>query len=414
MMTDVNELSEHLVSLNISPESQIVQHCKWKNKNKNKTKKNKKKDGKRVMMVVPGKQFHHSSINHSPSVMPRFFSSSKEVALFQNNHLYSLTEKNLVPQLKSDVAMLAQRNLLESRELKRPYLGINLYENQDKYELMDSQELDDSISCFKYMESWEEQNKSIYGLNRKFIIISARHNIVDIAMIPFTKQNGSVSLTCLFRPGNILSLSRDLSDTSGTETGANSKDTFTRKICFSGFALEDVLTEGITEKRKPIFSIVENILDNNITLLLRCEMDAFNPVTKTFTELKCYSLIKYSNPNHRRKLLKTWIQTGLIPNSDVVVGIRDTQNGDLTDIFQFDREHLYKKLANRNLPQRQIEWNFNPLLSTEWLAYALKTITTTVQKVLDKIGSENALAFNIKIDTNLNIKVELTDTPSLY
>lgn len=409
-MGEVNVLVAGLNNLDISSKP-----SRYSNNKKKNNKKNGRLNDNRVMVVVSGEKFRHSSIGCYPREMPQFFPMSREVALFHGGKLHNSSEKLLVPQLRSDIAQLAKRSLLESRELKRGYLGVNLYENQEKFDLMDDEELDDAISCFKYMEYWEEQNKKIYGFDRKFVVVSARHHIVDIAMVPFTRQNGNISLTCLFRPGNILSFSRDLNDTSGSETGVNSKDPFFRKICFSGFSLEDVLTEDIgIEKRKPVFSIVENALDDNITLLLRCEMDAYNPITKNYTELKCYSPIKYSNPNHRRKLLKTWIQTGLIPNSDVIIGVRDTQNGDLMDILRFDRASLYKKIANRNLPENKKEWNYNPLVATEWLSYSLKAITLTIQQILDKVGYENTQTFNIKIDTNLNIKVELLASPSLY
>jgi len=185
-----------------------------------------------------------------------------------------------------------------------------------------------------------------------------------------------------------------------------------KKICFSGFAFEDLITSQDGAK-DPAFSIIRARLDDDVNLVLRCEMDAYNTSEDIYSELKCYANLKMGNPQHRKKLLKTWLQTGLCKNSDIIIGIRDPCDGILNDIQQYSRTGLYGKFNNRNLTPYNKDFNYNSNIAVEWTQHCLRSICQLITVNVNPNEDEGPQSFKIKIDIRHNISIKkLNSTPA--
>ena len=117
------------------------------------------------------------------------------------------------------------------------------------------------------------------------------------------------------------------------------------------------------------------------------------------------------SPQHRKKLLKTWLQTGLCPESDIIIGIRDPADGILHDILQYTRTALYRKFNNRNLTPFNKDFNYNANIAVEWTHHCLKSVSRLVKLNIDQ-GIQAPQSFKIKIDSLHNISIrKLQSTP---
>lgn len=360
-------------------------------------------------VVIRGNKQRLKTSHHKN--MPQFYDSAKTLGIFHDHKLYEMNRMDLFPQLKDPIAHIAKSTPAEKTQLVRPFLGISLYENHDKYSPMTAKELDTTEACSTYLDQYENSHGQKYGEDRDFVIVTARHHMIDLAILPFSRQFTNVNLLCAYTPGNLLEISQDPADNTNDKLGVNTDNPILKKICFSGFALEDILTESANdEERNPTFLIVENEIANT-RLLMRCEIDAYNPITSHYTELKCYAKYNFGNPNHRRKLLKSWIQTGVIPTTDIVIGVRDTESGCLQDVRCYNRNLLYNKLISKSLPRCDSELNYDPAISVVWYRSLINTLTTTIASLLDKFGRDEPQLFSIKVDNNCNIRIEHRQNP---
>ncbi|CCF58533.1 hypothetical protein KAFR_0E03820 [Kazachstania africana CBS 2517] len=352
-------------------------------------------------IVSPFKRFQHRSIAYFPNHPANFFQISREVATYHDGRIYepNETSQDILPLLNKDISKIAQGvSAIDARKYKVKYIGSDLYQGFENFESMSREELDSALPCFAYIKKWEAHHHCKYTENKKYTIVSARHHIVNLIMSIFdTSKETIVNSTYL---GNgLLTFSQDTSDPMTMNEGIFTKNKNLKKICYSGFALEDLLTKS---QKEPLFSITENQLDDNITLLLRCEMDAYNQLTQNYTELKCYAPLKMASPQHRKKLLKTWIQTGVLPSSDLMFGIRSPYNGELLDIEWYSRDGLYRRFNNRNLPENKKSLNFNANIAVEWSHHCIKTICELIS---DNLQGDAPQAFQIKVDTFRNISI---------
>ncbi|QLQ81963.1 hypothetical protein HG537_0G02170 [Torulaspora globosa] len=358
---------------------------------------------------VPFAKFDHSDLNYYPEVVEEFFEDVDEVATYQNDRLLlnASGKKPIYPCLQIFAALIAGNR---DPKAKIPYLGCDLYEDHEKYKPLSASELDSSIGCFKYIQRIEK--RKIKNFNKdKITIISPRHHVVDLVMALF--HDDEVSIICTNLGKGKLLFSEDKSVVQ--ENGLNSKNPMTRKICYSGFALEDKLTTSHEGKTGRFFSIVEGKLNHRITLVLRCEMDAYNPITEQYTEIKCFTKLNVQENAHRRKLLKTWIQIGLIPNSDLIIGTRDTQVGQLSDLNWYTKETLRKKFNNPSIAQTDRYFNFNPSIAVEWCYHCIESICDLVMNNSDSLIDDpfpQIESFKVTIDKLHNISVKkLTKVP---
>lgn len=359
--------------------------------------------------VVPFSRFEHSPLDYFPDVTEDFFKSCSEVATFQNEQLIlsGSERKPIYPCLQIFAALIAGN---KNPKTKLPYLGCDLYEGHENYKPLSSSELDSSRCCFRYIDRIEKRKIRNFCKDN-VTIISPRHHIVDLVMALFHDNEVSIICTNLGK-GKIL-FSEDKS--ASQESGLCSKNPMTRKICYSGLALEDKLTTSHDGKKGPFYSVVEGKLDHRITLLLRCEMDAFNPITETYTELKCFAKLNAQENAHRRKLLKTWIQIGLIPNSDLIIGTRDPQAGQLEDLTWYTRESLRKKFDNASIPQNDRYFNFSPTIAVEWCYHCISSICELIMDNSDSSIDDpfpEHESFKVTIDKSHSISVKkLTKVP---
>ena len=139
-------------------------------------------------------------------------------------------------------------------------------------------------------------------------------------------------------------------------------------------------------------------------------MDSYNPTLETYTEIKCFSKVKISSPVHRRKLLKTWLQTSLVPSSDIIIGTRDPYTGTLENIEHFTRKKLLERFNNRNIQPFDNYYNFNARLAVEWLQFCVESICTLVSKNRDHANRPNIQSFRVTIDKNHNIHINALDS----
>lgn len=340
---------------------------------------------------IPFNQFKHTSSNRFPEEPRPFFQENREVCYYYGGNLHD--DRCGSVNLKSAAQKMAYEH---SRDSKVELLGSDLYHGWERFEPMSPQVLDSSIGCFKWMHKWEKDNGESYAHRSKFVIISPRHYLVDLTMQLFQRQKFSLLCTSL-GDGRIL-----LSQADHPKVRAPRNNGMSKRILYSGYALEDLLTEGPRLKDDPFFAIMEAKLDSDISLVLRCEIDSYNQLTGTFTELKCYAPLSMHNLYHREKLLKTWIQLGLSPPSDLLIGVRNTQLGQLQDLQYFSKQQLYKKINNRDLPPCRKKFNYNADIAVQWLQHCLRAICKLVGEA---DTSKGAHCFELTIDEGHKISI---------
>lgn len=357
---------------------------------------------------VPFSSFKHSDFHHFPDDTKQFFKSCEEVATYQGGRLFSKEdpEKPVYPCLQIFAALIAENRNAEN---KLPYLGCDLYEGHERYKPLSSSELDSSIACFEFLQRREREIGDFDP--GKITIISPRHHVVNLVMALY--HNDEVSIICTNLGNGKLLFSEDKSNS--VPSGLRSKNPMTRKICYSGFAFEEKLTTSHDERVGPFYSIVEGRISDRITMLLRCEMDAYNPIFERYTELKCFAKLNVQEKAHRRKLLKTWVQIGLIPNSDLIIGTRDTQVGQLEDLTWYSKKGLYKKFNNPSIARSESYFNFNANIAVEWCYHCIESICDLVTKNSSALPEESKLgyeSFKVVIDKSHNIVIrKLTRVP---
>lgn len=358
--------------------------------------------------------------NAFPKRLEPFFQESKEVALYSKKRLFTGINRwdaSNIAVLNDDIAQLADKtSTLDCKPLIEPYLYYDLFEAYNgTIPLMDVDELNTPLPCLEYIIDWENTQRENgspkeYGHDYKYVIVSARHHVNDLTMTLFDlKRPINYKLNCVLVKGKYIVLSMD-------EAAKNKSIDYSKmslvdlKRCNSGFVFEDLLTSRLdknSEESQPVFSIVENVVNDGVLLLLRSEMDAYNKNTKSYSELKCYGTLSMGNTYHRLKLLKTWVQTQLVPNCDVIIGIRDAYSGTLIDINEYTQDQLYAKLNN---PDSHLSRNFNLTVARAWTRHCLESIIKLVE--LSAVKDEEAgkviqdpQPFQISIDDKRNITI---------
>lgn len=366
--------------------------------------------------------------NVFPEKLEPFFQDSKNVASYSNGKLFTGEDnstKSKIPVLNNDIARLANtRSAYDRKALVKTYIGYDLFEPfNGTIPLMSEDLLNTPLPCFEYMMNWEttnNQDNKQYGQDYKYVIISARHHIIDMAMTLFDyNKPRHHRWNCVLLKGKYIVISMDTNTNRKTNMMDPSKmSLMDQKRCNSGFEFENLLTgvkkssDVSCDNDNPIisscvFSIVENKLDEDILLLLRSEMDAYNGITKSYSELKCYGPLSMGNVYHRYKLLKTWIQTELVPNCDVIIGTRENYSGLLIDINQYSKEKFYQKLNNRD---SKLSRKYNLNIAKAWTKHCIKSIVKLIDMSITKGKFENIVSraqpFQLIIDNKRNISIK--------
>lgn len=348
-----------------------------------------------------------------PDRLPPFFDSSKEVALYSEGELYIGDKRQAechVPVLNEDISQLSLPGS-EKKSLLSPYKSYDLFEPfNGVIPLMSDDELNNVMPCFDYISDWKSHQATKgkeYGDDYKYVIISARHHIKDIAMTLFEVNRGThYNVICIVLKGKYLVLSLD-KVYSKPAMNVSKMSLTSQKLCNSGFVFENLLTGSKpNDKCIPIYSISEHVHNKDVLLLLRSEIDAYNDKTKSYSELKCFGRLSMGNIYHRHKLLKTWVQTQFLPDCDIIIGTRDNHSGLLLDIDHYSREEFYEKLNNRD---SVLTRNFNLKEATEWTKYCIDSMIELVNANIDRTDKKKLLsprAFRINIDPRKNMSIK--------
>lgn len=325
---------------------------------------------------VPFNQFQHSSAFRFPSEPRNLFTKYKEASYYYGGQLHDSISDSI--GLKSPGNKLSHDRSCSN---KRDFLGSDLYQGWEDFLPLSPEILDSSRGCYQWINKWENDNHTSYSQRSPFVVISPRHYLVELTMQLFQQSKYSILCTHL-GDGKIVLSQVENDKKSHQHTSRNT--TMTKKILHSGYALEDLLTRGPRVEDDPFFAIIEAELDANISLVLRCELDSYNELTETFTELKCYAPLNMHNAYHREKLLKTWIQLAISPRCDLLIGVRNTHMGLLQDLQYFTNKELYRKINDRNLPKSPKRFNYNADLAVQWCQHCIRSICKLVGENVDR------------------------------
>ncbi|GCE98891.1 Dxo1p [Zygosaccharomyces mellis] len=339
-------------------------------------------------------RFQHSSASNFPSEPRNIFTEYKETSYYYGGQLHDCICSSM--ELNSPSVKLAYDR---SRSNKRDLLGSDLYRGWENFVPLSPEILDSPRGCYQWIAKWEQDYKTSYSQRSPYVIITPRHYLVDLTMQLF--QSSKYSLLCTHLGNGRIVLSQIEANKKPRQSFHNTA--MSKKILHSGYVLEDLLTRGPRIENDPFFAIVEAKLDANISLVLRCELDSYNKLTDTFTELKCYAPLNMHNAYHREKLLKTWIQLAISPRCDLLVGVRNTHLGQLQDLQYFTKRQLYRKINDKNLPRSPKRFNFNADIAVQWCQHCIRSICKLVG---DNIDGSPPQCFKLSIDESHKIQLE--------
>lgn len=333
--------------------------------------------------------------------LQNFALNSKEIGTivkFHKTGRYIVNDETYRPVLKKNICSYID-NPSQIKNIKKSYIGHNLLTGFETYVPLTWDKLNDLDGLLKFIEDWNTNNNSCISGDFEFTIISLRHHFIDLLMVPF--QTTGVSLIATYHNGMIL-LSEDRA--SGRKfTGIHSRNLGIKQICYTGFELENILVENYVSDDN-FYSIVEHIWSKNIKVILQCEMDSYNPVKNTYTEIKSSVNFNLKNEVHRRKLLRMWIQTSLIPESDLIIGFRDPYNNQLLSLKNYERVDIYNKLfqTRNNSNGFKRFYDFNGSIAVQWSNFILPKICELIKAQLQGNSTQS---FRLKVGANLQISL---------
>ncbi|SCU85819.1 LAME_0D03004g1_1 [Lachancea meyersii CBS 8951] len=349
------------------------------------------------------KRFQHTHPSKILSQTLPFFRQVEEVGVlthFIDSGEFKLGSHEGLATLKDDVSNFVKSG---DRASISNYLGHNMLENYESFTPVTVDQLEDMGGLQKFIKQWtRKKDKS------KLTIVCSRHNMIDLIMVPFSDQD--VHLNAIHQNG-YLYLFPDRK--AGAEAqGIHSKDSRIRKICYSGFELESLVTDVKTRGlRSGFYSIVCGQIDPHLEILFKAEMDALDSETNTYTEIKCSTGLKTRTSHHRRKLLRMWVQTSLIPSTSLLVGIKDPYYNQLTSFERYTRTQLYRKFNNTNLKFLALNYNYNANVSVQWFQHIMKAIQTLVEPHVpsETEGIQLPTSFKITLTKDLVLMLQKLD-----
>ncbi|SCU79836.1 LADA_0B03444g1_1 [Lachancea dasiensis] len=344
------------------------------------------------------KQFQHlnpSKILPSPL---SFFQEVEEAEVLTQllpQNEFVLGSRHGLASLKPDMSKFIQDG---SRCHVSNYFGHDLLTHYDQFIPLAT----DQLENMQGIQNFINQSGSVKK-DEKLTIICSRHNLVELIMSPFSNQD--VCLSAVYSNG-VLHLFPDKL-ASRQATGIHSNDERMRKLCYTGFELENLVTTPAHSQEKTVFySIVRGRIDSHLECLFKAEIDCVDPTTGIYTEIKCSAGIKPQNSYHRQKLLRMWVQTSLIPRTTLLVGIRDPYYNQLTSFERYTRGQLYRKFNNSNLKFIRQNYNCNANISVQWFHHIMKVIQSCVCQYVVAQGSDDSpLSFKISLSKDLLLRI---------
>ncbi|CUS21817.1 LAQU0S04e01486g1_1 [Lachancea quebecensis] len=357
---------------------------------------------------VTCKGFERVSISHFPTEALQFFDEVKEVGTMTHwvdSDEFELGCSQGAPRLKRDLGLFTITGKLAKTN---SYVGHDLLEHYDEFQPLTPNQLEDMSGVFEFLSKWEGNHGSPFNSDSEFTIVCSRHNLIDLIMAPFSDEDVHFNVQYV---NGYLHISPD-KQFQKKDVGIYSRESNIRKICYTGFELENLVTETPTGARKSAFySLVQGKLSKNIKFLFKAEMDCFNPAKRSYTEIKCTTGLRVKSAFHRRKLLRMWVQTSLVPSTDLLIGIRDPYYHQLSSFERYTRQELYQKFNNRNLSVLKKKYNYNANISVQWFRHLVKRICQTIGPYVEKAPAET-MNFKLILTKKLDLELRKLDTPS--
>ncbi|CAG99136.1 Dxo1p [Kluyveromyces lactis] len=366
------------------------------------TRKNNKPSQKKGSLVLSCKKFPHVSVNYVVDKTPKLLTDCKEVhncSYIINDATLLWNEASRKPRLRPEVCTYIKDSKWENKAVKDSFIGIDLTKGYDDYVPLDRNVLN-SLVILK--EAYQRYEKTLNP--EKTTFVSLRHHIIDIIMCPFLDEPLSLLMTVQPDKNILISVDKSKDKPNGIHETRNS---FNKKICYTGFALEDLLIESPTEghilEHELYYSIVHGSLNDEIDLLIQAEMDSINTLTDTYTEIKSSVHFKLGNTYHRRKLLRMWIQTNLLPKSDLLIGFRNSYSNELEQLKAYKIQDIYHKINNSSIVGKPGKfYKFNPNVANDWFQHIFQVLK---QNLLLLSQESTSTTFKVQIDTNLTLSI---------
>ncbi|KAL6940720.1 hypothetical protein ACO0QE_004633 [Hanseniaspora vineae] len=294
-----------------------------------------------------------------------------------------------------------------SKQCFKRYIPSNLENGFQSYIPISPYELVSPKSFVEFLIKYEQKykiplNKST-AEKKDFLYVTRRHHLTSLASSLFLNESTQMDLV-LF--DGLLILHEGRPDFGGI----HSSDQKLAHMCYHGFALENLLTKDTQPDNEGHYYIYNKcILDNGKEIFLQAELDAMlDSSEKVFAELKCTVPLNPYSSFHAMKLLKMWLQTGFLPNTELVLGIRKRPDMNiLRHIKNYKRSDIFDMLKSFNdkNPNRG-SYYYNPLLACEWLNHVTNTIDTTLKDHLAGSNPIVPVAFRLTIDKYKNLKID--------
>ncbi|CAR24444.1 Dxo1p [Lachancea thermotolerans CBS 6340] len=352
--------------------------------------------------------FERASISHFPAEPLHFFDEVKEIGTMTHwidSDKFELGRKQSAPHLKKDLGLFTITKKLAKTN---SYVGHDLLEHYDDFQPLTPNQLEDMSGVFEFLNKWEGDHGKPYSSGSDFTIVCSRHNLIDLIMAPFSDEDVHFNVKYI---NGYLHIFPD-KQFQKKDDGIYSSESNIRRICYTGFELEDLVTETQPGAPKSAFySLVQGKISKNIKLLFKAEMDCFNPAKRSYTEIKCTTGLKVKSAFHRRKLLRMWVQTSLVPSTDLLIGLRDPYYHQLSSFECYTRQELYQKFNNRNLSLLKKKYNYNANISVQWFRHLVKRLCQTITPYVEKTPTE-AVSFKLTLTKQLELRLRKIETPS--
>lgn len=404
MTEPVGDISGSLSRLQID-DTEKQHHSRSTYKPKSKSKSKFKRSTKQTV-VIPCKKFSHAPVNYVLEKSPILLRDSEELytcsyKVDKSTLWNSLSTK---PALRKEICNFIAQNKWDDDISKNRFIGSNLTEGYEDYVPL-PQEVLDSVDLL--MQAYDKYNEGLDTMN-KTTFISLRHHIIDIIMCPF--QNETVSLIMTVLPDRNILISVDKSQCK--PNGIHQlTDPNIRKICYTGFALENLLidsseNENDSQEHELYYSFVRGIINDDVEIFFQAEMDSYNPLTNSYTEIKSSVNFNLNNAYHRKKLLRMWVQTNLLPRSDLLIGFRNPYSNELEQLRPYKIQDIYQKVNNRSILGRPGKFfRYNAVVARDWFHHIFSILKTNLLSLAepDKLSS-----FKVQLDPNLNLSITPT------
>lgn len=360
--------------------------------------------------VVSCRNFRHRAVDFVSKSSPVMLLDCKEVStcayrLEDGSEALFWDDSSYKPRLKRDISEYIKNKSWLDNATKYKFIGWDLSQGFEKYKPLD---VDILNSLRILLPAYEKHKSEISSSEKKTTFISLRHHLIDIIMCPFSDEPASLLMTVLPDGNIVVSVDKANARAEGIHQDAHAR---AKKACYTGFALEDLLLAGEKTGHELFFSSVHGHVSDDVDMFFEAEMDSFNEVTKTYTEIKSSVNFNLRSIYHRRKLLRMWVQTSLLPASDLLIGFRNSFSNELERLQPYTVDEIFRKFNSREyLSAREGFYAFNGTVAADWFHYIFPQIKTTLHSYT---VSATPRTFRVRISQKLQLHVTpIAHTPA--